>query len=77
MTCENKVQLEVETSTHPYSREVTVRCGWTVAFSPNDVGTVHCVEHSAEYATDVRCPRCGVGGFKEDQLPDHWLIDCG
>ena len=53
MTCENKVQLEVETSTHPYSREVTVRCGWTVAFSPNDVGTVHCVEHSAEYATDV------------------------
>ena len=53
MTCENKVQLEVETSTPPYSRETTV------------------------HATDVRCPRCGVGGFKENQLPDHWLIDCG
>ena len=75
MTCKNKITMEVEKSTPPYFRITTVRCGWTVA-NGSDVGTVYCDEHKAEAETDVRCPRCGVGGFKEYMLADHYLIDC-
>jgi DNA-directed RNA polymerase subunit RPC12/RpoP len=76
MTCLNTIELVVEAPAPRYYRDVTIRCGNTIAFSPNDVGTAYCPEHRAEADTDVRCPRCGVGGFKEYMLHDHYLIDC-
>ena len=71
--CKNKITLELEKNTPPYYRKTTVACGWTIP----QYGTVYCDEHKAEAETDVSCPRCGVGGFKEYMLSDHFLIDCG
>jgi len=76
MYCTTRVKLLVPTR-YDY-REIEAPCG-SAAFDADGVMAPYgryCEEHVAEAATDVRCPRCGVGGFKEYMLADHYLIDC-
>ena len=74
--CNNKVQLLVPTR-FDY-REITATCG-SAAFDADGVIAPqgrYCTEHVTEADTDVQCAVCGVGGFKEYQLHDHYLVDC-
>ena len=75
--CNNKVTL-LSPTRFDY-KETVARCG-SAAFDATGVIAPqgrYCADHEAEAESDVRCPVCGVGGFKEYQLYDHYLMDCG
>jgi hypothetical protein len=76
-SCNNKVLLLVPHGAGGRTR-FNVRCG-SAAFDADGVIAPqgrYCTEHVTEADTDVQCAVCGVGGFKQYQLHDHYLVDC-
>ena len=80
--CNNKIRLLIPNRFSSLSawdyRDITVRCGSAAVDADGVIAPQgrYCPDHEVEAKTDVRCPRCGVGGFKQYQLHDHYLVDC-
>jgi|TARA_Y100000034_G_C6897567_1_gene414228 hypothetical protein len=68
--CSTKVSVYVPTK---YSaKELVVKCGSMLSREYD----IYCDRH--DHQETMRCSRCGVNGFtSDDQLLDHYEIDCG
>ena len=81
MNCSKMVEILVPIRPQPtrFDYKKTVASCGSAAFDGYGVIAPkgrYCPDHVGVAESDIKCPVCGVGGFKEYQLFDHFRIDC-